>query len=151
MDPESVGVGGVLTITGAILSPAGGVCGRALVSMCCGILAGFGGSGGFMTAGGTGGMGGAVSLLGKMAPIFDATLPRLPSLPPFLSFCAPGSRPPVLPAFRSGLVLEPRLELNASRNRPIGEGDLFTDPPISGFKPPVLTSGEDCVTASVLD
>lgn len=34
-DPESVGVGGVLTITGAIISPAGGVCGRAFVSMCC--------------------------------------------------------------------------------------------------------------------
>lgn len=31
---ESVGVGGVLTITGAIFSPAGGVCGRGFVSIC---------------------------------------------------------------------------------------------------------------------
>jgi hypothetical protein len=104
-----------------------------------------------MTAVATGGMGGGVSLLGKIAPILDTTLPRLPSFPPFLSLCTPGSRPPVLPAFRSGLVLEPRLGLNASRNRPIGDGDLFTDPPISGCKPLMLTSGEDCVAASVLD
>jgi hypothetical protein len=149
--PESVGVGGVLTIGGAILSLAGGVCGREFVSIRCGIFVGFGGSGRFMTTGGSGGMGGAVSLPGKMEPILDTTLPRLPSLPPFLSFCTPVSRPPVLPAFRSGLVLGPRLGLNASRNRPIGEGDLFIDPPISGCKPPILTSGKDCVAASVLD
>jgi hypothetical protein len=100
-----------------------------------------------MTAGGTAG---AESLLGKIAPILEATLPRLPSLPPFLSFGTPRSKPPVLPAFRSGLVLGPRLGLNASRNRPIGEGDLFADPAISGCKPLTLTSGEDCVTARVL-
>ena len=63
--PESVGVGGVLTITGAILSPAGGVCGRVVVSICCGILAGFGGSGGFMTAGGSRRYGWSSVLAGK--------------------------------------------------------------------------------------
>jgi hypothetical protein len=86
-----------------------------------------------------------------MAPILDATLPRLPSLPAFLSFCIPGSRPPVAPAFRSGLVLAPRRGVNASRNLPTGEGDLLADLSASGRRLPVLTSGVDRVVATMLD
>jgi hypothetical protein len=74
-DSASVGVGGVFTITGAVFSSAGGVCGRSLVSIGFGVLAVLGRSGEAITEGRIN------SLVGNMAPILDATLPRLPAWP----------------------------------------------------------------------
>jgi hypothetical protein len=124
---ESVGVGGVFTIIGAI-SLEGGVRGAALVSIGW-ILAEAvrGRSGEELVEIGSGG--GCLS--GNIAPILDATLPRLLSAEFFsfsfsfsLSFCNCSS--PAPPAFRSGLgvgLVPRRPGLKASFNLRPGEGD----------------------------
>jgi hypothetical protein len=116
----SVGVGGVLTIIGATDSEAGGVCGGAFVSIAW-TLAVFGRSGDAVAETDC-----CVCLSGKIAPILDATLPRLPSDILFsFSSCNVSVRPPAL---RSGLDcwLDPlRPGRRASFNLPTGDGDLF--------------------------
>jgi hypothetical protein len=140
----SIGVGGVFTMTGAGLSPAGGVCGRIFVSMALGSFAVLGRSCELVAEGRMN------SLLGKMAPILDATLPRLPVC---VSICpssgVPAPLPPPFVIFRSGLVFGPRRGVNASRSLLTGEGDLSIEPTDAGRREAVVRDGEDCAAAVV--
>jgi len=111
---ESVGVGGVLTIMGA-MSPGGGVCGAACVSIGCGVFAVRGRSGEeFVDGSGD-------CLSGNIAPILDATLPRLLS-GMFFSFTCNSAPPPS--RLLLGLVAR-RPGRKASFNLLPGEGDRF--------------------------
>jgi hypothetical protein len=86
-----------------------------------------------------------------MAPILDATLPRLPSSPPelLLFFCRYPPKP--LPPFRSGLVEGPLREVRASRILPTGDGDRFDDTGSVATRRLVVSScGMDSEEASVL-
>lgn len=110
-------------MTGATLSPGGGVWGRAFVFICDGSLP---------VRDRSGECDGELAtivvelelevcdcLSGKMAPILEATLPLLASAAPALfSFWSMLPKPP--PVFRSGLV---RRGLKASRSLPTGDGD----------------------------
>lgn len=118
---SSVGVGGVLTINGAVVSPEGGVCGLACVSMGWGTFEFRGGSDEKLTG---------PNCWPCFSNILDTTLPRL--LCPVLSFACTGGTPTV-PVSRSGLRLglgsglTPRRAFSFSRNLPTGEGDRFWD------------------------
>jgi hypothetical protein len=118
---ESVGVGGVFTIIGAV-SPWGGVCGTALVSIGWTLFVPVRGRSGEEFNDGCGDC-----LSGNIAPILDATLPRLSAV--FFSFCNCSTAA----ALRSGLGvgLGPRRAgLRASFNLRPGEGDRFCDPSV---------------------
>jgi hypothetical protein len=124
----SVGVGGVFTIRGAVLSPEGGVIGRTFVSSLLGTLVDFGLSC-VMVAGRIN------SLPGKIAPILDATLPRRATCGSLLSSLGvPAPLPPPFVTFRSGLTFDSRRGVNASRNLLAGDGDLFVEPPEAGCR-----------------
>lgn len=124
-EPESVGVGGVLTMIGAGLSAAGGVSGTALVSIVCSFpVLGLSGDDALEFSSVD------VCLSGKIDPILDATLLLLPSVPAAFSFTA---KTPL--AFRSGLVFGlplPLLGVKACFNLPTGEGDRFSEPFVGG-------------------
>jgi hypothetical protein len=117
-EPGSVGVGGVLTIKGAGGSPFdGGVLGLDVVSSFA--IRGLSGVGAGEAATAC-----PACFSGNIAPILDATLPRLESAPP--SFWNTPNVPP--PALRSGLELRlefDRLGLKASLSLPTGDVDLF--------------------------
>jgi hypothetical protein len=126
---ESVGVGGVLTMIGAVLSPGGGVRGAAVVSIDCSLpVLGLSGEDVFELGPDE------ICLSGKIEPILDATLPRLPSTTP-ADFSLPAVLAPAPPGFRSGLVLglpPPLRGVKACFNRPTGEGDRLSEPFVGG-------------------
>jgi len=138
----SVGVGGVLTIIGAMFSPGGGVLGGAFVSMVL-IFAVRGRSGELVEDGTCD----AACLSGNIDPILDATLPRLLS-PADFSFNVPTPPPP--PGFLSGLVfgLEPRFGVKACFNLPTGEGDRLSDP-FAGARSVLSRFGVDAEAARI--
>lgn len=142
---ESVGVGGVLTIIGAGLSVDGGVRGAALVSIVCSLpVLGLSGDDALEFGSED------VCLSGKIDPILDATLLRLPSVPAAFSFTV---TTPL--AFRSGLVFglpPPLLGVKACFNLPTGEGDLFSEPFVVGGRRELSRSDgaeAEAATASV--
>jgi hypothetical protein len=111
--PKSVGVGGVLTIVGALeRSLGGGVCGVAFVSMDWGLEC----------SGLSGDEFPELVCCPCLSNILDTTLPRLLLFPRFSLDAAPD---PLPPTFRSGLPLglAPRRGLKASFNLPTGDGD----------------------------
>lgn len=120
-DPASVGVGGVLTITGAAFSPVGGVLGRPFGSIIYGDLELLGRSGDSWSSAAWG-----VCLSGKICPILAATLPRLLIVSRVSFSCrAAGDAW----AFRSilGFGLVDRREMNASLSLPTGDVGAFND------------------------
>lgn len=138
---ESVGVGGVLTMMGATRSADGGVRGSEPVSI-VGSLPVFGLSGDDELEFGSE----DICLSGKIDPILDATLPRLPSTPTVLSF---NTVVPLL--FRSGLVLglpPPLRDVKTCFNLPTGEGALFSEPFVGGTREP---SGSDGAATGSID
>ena len=139
----SVGVGGVLTIIGAALSPGGGVLGAELVFICW-ILAVRGRSGEEVTA-----IGCVDCRSGNMAPILDATLPRPFSPVLSFSFKFKSDPTPPPPALFSRLLLspDPRLGLRASFNLPTGEGERFGDSSAGALRLFAISAGADSEAA----
>lgn len=138
----SVGVGGVFTMIGA-RSAGGGVVGAKFVLIGC-TLAVRGRSGEDVNGSDAGDC-----RSGNIAPILEATLPRLLSADGIFS-CVDGLTPPP-PARRSGLVfgLEPR-RVKAFFNRPTGDGDRFRDVSGGAFNVLVTSVGADSEAARLL-
>lgn len=145
----SVGVGGVFTMIGA-MSPGGGVVGAVLVLIGC-IFAVRGRSGEDVIESDEGEW-----RSGNIAPILEATLPRLLSADGVFScvgalFSCVGELMPLPPARLSGLVfgLEPR-RVRAFFIRPAGDSERFGDVSRGAFNVLVTSVGVECEVARLL-